>query len=130
MTARTPLNTDKILYTYIRDEKEPLRVLTIARKRSDNLINFSCCVNKVTVDVDKQSIERFKHYDIHVSKKEVTVWDKFTKKRAREIVNGRLDRNYISIDGEQPLTVILTYLSIYGDNRQVARIAKQALNRL
>lgn len=121
--------TDKILYTYIRDEKEPLRVLTIARKRDGNLINYSYCINKVAIEEDVKVIERFKNYTVHASRREVTVWDNFSKKRAREIVNGRLNRHYITLDGELPLTVILKQLASNGENRQVQRLAKQALNR-
>ncbi len=119
--------SDKTLYTYIRDEKEPLRVLTIARKRDGNLINFSYCINKVAIEEDVKVIERYKNYTVHASRREVTVWDTFSRKRAREITNGRLDRNYVSIDGERPLTVILKHLTTYGENRQVKRLATQAL---
>jgi Trm5-related predicted tRNA methylase len=125
-------NNEKILFTYIQDKNEPLRVLTVARQRIENTIYFSYCINKVATDINRNTRESYKNYTILTQKKEIAVFDFHNKKRAREIVTGRLksESNNYSVTlqgGESPLTAVLYALMTEHHHKHVSKIAKQAV---
>ena len=122
------MGNNQVLYAYIKDNKEPLRVLTLARKKEGNLVTFAYSINRVAVHESSYSNGKTK-----VFTKETTVYDNHNRKKAREIASGRLKyagKSFTVLVGaeESPLLVVLAELVAMDDvPGTVRRLARQAL---
>lgn len=113
---------DRVLFFYIRDKKEPRRVMTIARYKQENCMTFAWSINKVTVDITDINKRAESFYQKHT-----IVHDTFNKKRGRQIAEARLVSSDKSItielnDEERPLKAVLETLA--GLSRNVEFIPK------
>lgn len=112
------MKTDKILYSYHRDEENPNRVLTIARRILQGYPDGSCDVEfqfAVCAPYAKQQLKGvllgtpYKGLDVTFLEGDV-----FNKGKGRDLATRRLDHSPIeltSAPGVHPMTTIRQYLS-------------------
>lgn len=74
------MSEEKVLFTYLHDQRNPRRIVTLARVRDSDTIDFAWAINRVSADQT----------------------DNFTKKRGREIAYGRLARGLTLCASLQP----------------------------
>jgi hypothetical protein len=103
--------SDRILFLYLRDPKDPKHVATVARFKQGNVLTFAWAINKVTT---LQSGQKFSNFED--SYKSKTVHDVFNKARGRTIAEGRLGCHKSSItielyEDERPLKAMLETLA-------------------
>lgn len=92
---------DLVRFMYLRDKKDPQHVLSLGRFVKNDMVIYSFCLNK--------------------RKKNLLSWepselDEFSKKRAREILIGRLNK-------DKSTFVVLLY-----DNKSIEAMLNHAVN--
>ncbi len=146
---------EKVKYAYIRDQRCPQRVLTVARTIVGNEIHFGFAMNKV-VDIDLSTLDRFTQrevvylsgvgkipldcdasdiQDFSTYGVAVAVLDKFDRRRGRTIAEGRMLKNpYVLslVDGESPHLTVLKGIAAFTDkqHRMVKRVAAEEVDFL